>query len=89
MTNAQLIEGATNATLEVTAPGCYAVKVDNHFNNDHTETELLDAGVCRVTAMPQKPTVNWTEWEETIIAGRVNIPNLEVAVGDHDTVTFE
>lgn len=89
MTNAQLIEGATNATLEVTTPGCYAVKVDNHFNNDHTETELLDAGVCRVTAMPQKPIVNWTEWEETIIAGRVNIPNLEVAVGDHDTVTFE
>lgn len=89
MANAEAIEGATEATLEVSAPGCYAVKIDNHFNNDHTETALLDAGVCRVTAMPEKPTVNWSEWEETLIAGRVNIPNLEIVVGDHDKVLFE
>lgn len=88
MENAVLMEGVTEATLEVTAPGCYAMKVDNHFNNDHTETELLDAGVCRVTRMPEKPTINWSEWEATIIAGRVNIPDLEVSVGDHDKVLY-
>ena len=88
MENAVLIDGATEATLEVTAPGCYAMKVDNHFNNDHTETELLDAGVCRVTRMPEKPTINWDEWEATIIAGRVNIPDLEISVGDHDKVLY-
>ena len=88
MENAVLMEGATEATLEVTTPGCYAMKVDNHFNNDHTETELLDAGVCRVTRMPEKPTINWSEWEATIIAGRVNIPDLEVSVGDHDKVLY-
>lgn len=88
MENAVLIEGATAATLEVSTPGCYALKVDNHFNNDHTETELLDAGVCRVTRMPEKPTINWSEWEATIVAGRVNIPDLEVSVGDHDKVLY-
>ena len=88
MENAALIEDATEATLEVAAPGCYAVKIDNHFNNDHTETALLDAGVCRVTRMPEKPTINWSEWEATVIAGRVNIPDLEVSVGDHDKVLY-
>ena len=88
MENAVLIEGATAATLEVSTPGCYALKVDNHFNNDHTETELLDAGVCRVTRMPEKPAINWSEWEATIVAGRVNIPDLEVSVGDHDKVLY-
>ena len=89
MANAAMIEGATEATYEASAPGCYAVKINNHFNNDDTETELLDAGVCRVTAMPEVPVINWTEWEETIVAGRVNIPDLNVTVGDHDKVTYE
>lgn len=88
MTGAQIIEGATDATYEAKTPGCYAVKVNNHFNNDDTETELLDAGVCRVTNMPEVPVINWSEWESTIIAGRVNIPDLEVTVGDHDKVTY-
>lgn len=88
MKNAVLMEGENNATLEAATPGCYALKVDNHFNNDHTETELLDAGVCRVTRMPEKPTINWSEWESTLIAGRVNIPDLEVSVGDYDKVLY-
>lgn len=89
MEHAVAIEGANAATYEVTAPGCYALKVDNQFNNDHTKTELLDAGVCRVTAMPQKPAINWSEWEATLIAGRVNIPDLNITVGDHDKVLYE
>lgn len=88
MENAVAINEATSGTLVVNAPGCYALKVDNHFNNDHTETEMLDAGVCRVTVMPEKPTINWSEWEATIIAGRINIPDLEVSVGDHDKVLY-
>lgn len=89
MANAQPIEGATEATYTASEAGCYAVKVNNHFNNDDTETELLAAGVCRVTNMPVAPTINWSEWESTLVAGRVNIPDLEVTVGDHDKVTYE
>lgn len=89
MTEAVAIEGANNPSYEATEPGCYAVKVNNHFNNDDTETELLDAGVCRVTDMPEPPVINWSEWESTLVAGRVNIPDLEVIVGDFDKVIYE
>lgn len=52
-----MIEGETAETLNASEPGYYAVKINNHFNNDDAETELADAGICRVTNMPQIPTI--------------------------------
>ncbi len=89
------IEGATNATLVASEPGCYALKVDNQFNNDHTETELLDAGVCRVTNMPEKPTIEWRSgeanlWDDAVtIRTGINVPNLRVSLGPCDTFRYE
>ena len=57
ISHATMIEGETAETLNVSEPGYYAVKINNHFNNDDAETELADAGVCRVTNMPQIPTI--------------------------------
>lgn len=84
------IEGANAATYKATTPGCYAVKVDNHFNNDHTETNLFDAGISRVTDMPEEPViVNWDEVKNyPSVAGSVTIPNIRVQVKDHDTVRY-
>jgi hypothetical protein len=89
MEKAEVVEGATEATLEVSEPGCYALKVDNQFNNDHTETELLDAGVCRVTNMPTLPEIAWDEFENILIAGRDNQPKLEISEVDTDTMSYE
>lgn len=89
MEKAVVIEGATEATLEVSEPGCYALKVDNQFNNDHTETELLDAGVCRVTNMPTLPEIAWEEFENILIAGRDNQPKLKISEVDSDVMTYE
>ena len=85
------IEGAVEPSLLVNAPGCYALKINNHFNNDDTETELLDAGVCRVTAMPEIPnlTETWANFEEILIAGRENQPALMIPEVDHDNMHFE
>lgn len=91
MEHAEVIEGADAATLEVSQPGCYALKIDNQFNNDHTETELLDAGVCRVTRMPEIPNLaeTWAHFEEILIAGRENQPALEIPEVDHDVMHYE
>lgn len=91
MENAVAIEGANAATYEAATPGCYALKIDNQFNNDHTETELLDAGVCRVTNMPVIPnlTTMWKRFEEILTAGRENQPVLEIPEVDHDVMHFE
>lgn len=91
MENAVAMDGKTDATLEVNTPGCYALKIDNQFNNDHTETELLDAGVCRVTNMPVIPnlTETWTRFEEILTAGRENQPALDIPEVDHDVMHFE
>lgn len=56
------IEGATNATYTTNEPGCYAVKITNSYNNSSKATNLLDAGVCRVTNMPSVPTVDWDKF---------------------------
>lgn len=52
-----LIEGANNPVYKATEEGCYAVKVKNSFNADNRETNLFDAGICRVTQMPQEPEI--------------------------------
>ena len=89
------IEGATDETLRVTAPGCYALKVDNFFNNDHKETELLDAGLCRVTNMPQMPTIEWMDndvnlWDDDIgLKTGTTIPSLKVNLGECDKFSYE
>ena len=91
MTEAEVIPNADGPTLVVTAPGCYALKIDNQFNNDHTETALLDAGVCRVTNMPQIPnlTETWEAFAEILYAGRENQPALTIPEVDHDVMHFE
>ena len=70
-------------------PGCYAVKVINDFNNDTRATDLLDAGVCRVTTMPRIPTINWRAFEEEAI---YHIPSgVEVSLDgvDYDTIEYQ
>jgi len=85
------IEGATYPTYVAGAPGCYALKVINAFNNDRRETNFFEAGVCRVTNMPKEVAI--TNWDEIrnypSVAGTVTIPNIQIAVDDCDEVTYE
>ena len=84
------IEGANAATYTATEPGCYAVKVDNYFNNDHTEANLFEGGISRVTNMPAEPTI--TNWDEVrnypSTAGSVTIPDIKIQVTDNDVVRY-
>lgn len=85
------IPNSNNATFVANEPGCYAVKVENNFNTDSRQTNLFDAGICRVTDMPSEPTIaNWDEVRS--YASRVNsetIPEIKVRVGDHDKLHYE
>lgn len=86
----EAIEGATSATYQATQTGCYAVKVDNYFNNDHTEANLFEGGISRITDMPAEPTiVNWDEvWNYPSYANSVTIPDIKIRVTDTDTVRY-
>lgn len=86
----QLIEGAEDSFLEVSDPGCYAVKIINDFNNDKTETNLLDAGACRVTGMPQIPTIDWNTFKEAAGQGTI-LDHIDVALNDidYDEISYE
>lgn len=84
----EVIEGATDATYTAAEPGCYAVKVVNAFNNSVTQTNLLDAGACRVTNMPEIPSINWAKFKEE---SRVSIPTeIEISEAARDiTKSFD
>ena len=95
ISHATMIEGETAETLNASEPGYYAVKINNHFNNDDAETELADAGICRVTNMPQIPTIEWKNGEQNLwsddvtLRAETTIPNLKVALGECDTFRYE
>ena len=93
------IDGATEAVYRAEESGYYAVKVNNHFNNDDTETELADAGICRVTDMPQIPTIEWIGkdrdnndknlWDnDAQVKTGVTIPNLKITLGPCDVFHY-
>ena len=91
----QLLEGETGATLTVSCAepadaACYAVKVINDFNNDVRATNLLDAGACRVTCMPQIPTIDWNTFKEAASQG-VILDHIDVALNgiDYDEISYE
>lgn len=77
----------SGATLEVTEPGYYAVKVVNSFNNDTEEIDKEAAGIIRVTKMPTIPAIAWEKWEEIIGTGAVE--DIEVSEVEHDVISFE
>ena len=89
MSNASPIEGETNPTYTVSAPGYYAVEIKNHLNNAKIATDLTEAGVCRVTNMPTIPVINWEDFEQVLIAGRASQPEIIVNEVEHDTMHYE
>lgn len=89
------IDGATNATYVADEEGYYAVKINNHFNNDDTMTEIADAGVCRVTPMPETPVIVWKNGDDNLWDNDVTlrtgttIPDLKVQLGPCDKLYYE
>lgn len=81
---------ATNSSgrLTIDKPGYYVVKVDNFYNNDHTEIDYTAAGHLRVTNMPVIPTINFADWEQTMSAGNTSA-SIEVEYTDNDKITYE
>lgn len=90
MSDAQPIERATNRTYTASSAGYYAVKIKNNFNNDENETDFDAAGICRVTVMPEAPTIiNWADFEARVTAG-TGIPDILVeAPAEYDVVSYE
>ena len=60
------IVGAKNISYTANEPGCYLVVIDNFKNNDFKEAPFLEAGICRVTNMPEMPDILvdkfWTDF---------------------------
>lgn len=86
----EVIEGATAPTYVASEPGCYAVKVTNKFNNKETQSDLLDAGACRVTGMPKIPSIDWTSFKASASAGAIpNAIDIELKDINGDAVDYD
>lgn len=89
------IEGAVDATYVASEKGYYAVKINNHFNNDDTMTEIADAGLCRVTPMPETPVIVWKNgndnlWDNDVtLRTGTTIPDLKIQLGPCDKLYYE